>query len=390
MGSTLSIALVVLVAVVGSVYQLILAPVIHVGGVFRKVDPLNNQNCQFVPELEGCEKMVHHLETGQVYLACSRIDGRPYWLPAVGLLNASGRPLNDHVATYDVSTGKIHRLQIEEHPNAARGLQVHGMDVVSSAADPSLLFVYLVNHRAPLVGDANVVGADSCIEIFSTRAGSSTLKHIATVEDPAIVTPNDIVGYPDGKSFYFTNDHAVKIGFSRVFEMYLNQASTTVGYCHIDHGCKIAARKLKGANGIVKSRTNDTIYVGSAHGDGVSVMDPQNDHTLLLSNIISTGGLPMDNLSIDKNNALWAAFFPRGFEVLDRYKNLSLKAASGAFRITMNFGHSAYFGEKYKVDRLFEDDGGVAMGSTSIVHLPEHKQLLIHGISAPHLAICKI
>ena len=74
----------------------------------------------------------------------------------------------------------------------------------------------------------------------------------------------------------------------REAEMYLGLASTTVGYCHLDHGCKIAAKKLKGANGIVKSQTNDTIYVGSAFGAGIQVMEPQADHTLVQTDRIST------------------------------------------------------------------------------------------------------
>lgn len=55
MGTGLSIVLVALVTVLGSLYQLVLTPVVNISGVFRKVDPLNNEGCRFVPELEGCE-----------------------------------------------------------------------------------------------------------------------------------------------------------------------------------------------------------------------------------------------------------------------------------------------------------------------------------------------
>lgn len=90
------------------------------------------------------------------------------------------------------------------------------MDVVPSAADPDRLFVYLINHRAPPNGQsAKLVGADSVVEIFETRVSSSILTHIKTVEDPAIITPNDVIGFDDGKSFYVTNDHGEKLGFVR-------------------------------------------------------------------------------------------------------------------------------------------------------------------------------
>lgn len=85
------------------------------------------------------------------------------------------------------------------------------MDVVPSASDPDMLFVYVVNHRVPL--DPRERGADSAIEVFVTRVGSGKARHVATVEDAAvIVTPNDVVGHPDGRSFHFTNDHGAKTG----------------------------------------------------------------------------------------------------------------------------------------------------------------------------------
>jgi arylesterase / paraoxonase len=88
------------------------------------------------------------------------------------------------------------------------------MDVVPSYTDPTQLFVYAVNHRPPLGGrSVKDVGADSSIEIYETVVGGSTMTHIRTVEDQVIATPNDVAGSPNGKSFYFTNDHGFKTGF---------------------------------------------------------------------------------------------------------------------------------------------------------------------------------
>lgn len=84
------------------------------------------------------------------------------------------------------------------------------MDVVPSSSDPSEVWIYLVNHRPPLVGDPRDVGADSAIEIFKSTLGSSTMEYVRTVEHPLIVTPNDVTGTPDGKAFWTTNDHETK------------------------------------------------------------------------------------------------------------------------------------------------------------------------------------
>lgn len=115
------------------------------------------------------------------------------------------------MATYDPRTSEISRLEAMNMPS--RGFSSHGMDVVPSSSNPNELFLYLINHRTPVDGrDARVVGADSSIEVFKTVVGSHKMVHHATFEDPLIMTPNDIVGSPDGKSFHITNDHGTKTG----------------------------------------------------------------------------------------------------------------------------------------------------------------------------------
>lgn len=65
-------------------------------------------------------------------------------------------------------------------------------------------------------------------------------------------------------------------------------ADTSVGYCHVDHGCKIAASGLVSSNGIAKA-SNDTIYVASTLGAKVTVFERQADNSLLLTDVIPTG-----------------------------------------------------------------------------------------------------
>ncbi len=128
-------------------------------------------------------------------------------------LNASGKSTSDYVAFYDPATSTVQRLTIA----GLDELSVHGMDVVPSAADPSELFVYLVNHRAPASPLAAAdVGANSSVEVFTTRVGGSVLTHLHTVHSAFVATPNDVLGSADGKSFYVTNDHGdTKTGLVR-------------------------------------------------------------------------------------------------------------------------------------------------------------------------------
>lgn len=160
-------------------------------------------------------ELVLHQPTGLIYLACSTPHSRMHWTPTLDRLNASGRSEVDYVATYDPQTDIVTRLEFSG-PLSPGGISLHGMDVVPSRDDPSVLYVYLVNHRKPESADARKVGADSVIEVFRTRIDNTILEHVRTFQDPAVViTPNDVVGSPDGESVHFTNDYKYKTGFVR-------------------------------------------------------------------------------------------------------------------------------------------------------------------------------
>ena len=95
-----------------------------------------------------------------------------------------------------------------------RGLNLVGLDVVPSATEPDVLWVYVINHRPPFPpANAKKDGADSCVEIFRTVVGSDIFEHVRTVEDPRyIIAPNDVIGTSDGSGFWVSNDHAVRVG----------------------------------------------------------------------------------------------------------------------------------------------------------------------------------
>lgn len=157
-------------------------------------------------------EIVLHPPSGLLYLACSTPANRRHWLPHLGVFEEDNLPFDDYIATYDPATGTVTRLTFSGFPTS-QGYASHGLDVVPSTSNPSELFIYAINHRKPVQGLGKLVGADSVVEIFKTTVGGNSLTHVKTVESPVINTPNDIVGSSDGRSFYFTNDFGVKIGF---------------------------------------------------------------------------------------------------------------------------------------------------------------------------------
>ncbi|KAG6820987.1 hypothetical protein H0H93_008616 [Arthromyces matolae] len=320
-------------------------------------------------------EIVLHQPTGILYLACSTPSSRTVWMPGAGRLDADNTHASfaDFVATYDPASGRIARLQFADF-NLTRGFSAHGMDVVPSSSDPLELYVYLVNHRRPLL---NQVGADSSIEIFRTTIGSNSLTHIRTVEDPIIRCPNDIVGYPDGLSFYFTNDRNEKVGLMRNLEI-IGRSSSSVGYCHFETGCKYAITNIQGSNGIARA-ANDTFYVVNSVAGSINILERQSDSTLVITDAIETDRC-LDNVSIDADGSLWIAGFPDALTFLFKhFSNPLIPAASSALQMTINVSPSSFFGEKFSLRKVFEDDGNVASGATTVVHDSERDLLFLHG-----------
>ncbi|KAH7888581.1 hypothetical protein F5I97DRAFT_2003355 [Phlebopus sp. FC_14] len=382
---------VLLVALLAGVY-LHLRPHLTAMGVGATFQSIGNDNCTTVPELQACEKVVLHQPSGLLFLACSIPHIRTHWMPALGRLNASGMSEADYVATYDPHTNVINKLDFVGF-SPRGGFAVHGMDVVVSNHDPSTLYVYLVNHRKPQAADPNKVGADSVIELFETQLGGNTLKHIKTFEDPTvIITPNDVVGSPDGKSFHFTNDHQWKAGFRRLLTVLTQPSDTSVGFCHVDQGCKFAYQGLHASNGIVRGAgsINDTYYVADYTLGDITVLEKQSDNTFVFTEVIKTGRAA-DNLSVDANGAIWVAVLSDAFGLFFRqFNDPSALVASAAVRVTINEGPGSFYGEKYNVDKIFEDPGELTSGSTSAVYDSERRRLFMHGIISLHLTVCNV
>ncbi|KAJ7262287.1 hypothetical protein B0H12DRAFT_1201416 [Mycena haematopus] len=369
-------------ALAAASYRLYFQPLLTTYGVGRVIISSGTTGCTTVPALAACEKIVLHAPTGVLYLACSSPASRAHWTPAMGQLNASG-PDADYFATYDPQTGVVARL--ESFP----GIMVHGMDVVPSASNPAELFIYAVNHRKPSDRDsAPVTGADSTIEIFKTTVGSTALVHLRTVRDPVILTPNDIVGSPDGESFFFTNDHGSKTSKTRLLTL-VGLEYGSVGYCDVDSGCKSVVQNIHAANGIVRATNNDTFYVANSLAGGVTVFQRQSDNVLLKTHTIPTDR-GLDNLSMDTDGVIWAAGFPDAFAMARHIADPSKLSPTSAHSIAKNTGPGSFYGENFKVTKVFENNGTLASGTTSVVHDVKRKRLYLHGLASPHLTVCPL
>ncbi|CAE6479849.1 unnamed protein product [Rhizoctonia solani] len=357
-------------AVVGAtLFQVyIRSPTLEALGVYRKLQPINYNDCQGIPELQACEKITI-LSSGIMYLACAgTIESRTAWMPTLDALNATAvltRSAPDYLATYDTSTGEITRLAVKGLADP-RGLNLHGMDVVPDESDPTTLWFYLVNHRPQ--PDSAYKGANSVIEIFKARSGADHVEWVHTVEDAqAMITPNDIVGGRNGQEFWFTNDNGAKVGMRRHIDAMFWLKTTFVGYCHVTYGCKRASIPLYGSNGITRA-SDGSILVGSYRFGQLTVHKPREDKTLEHVRTIQTD-LPLDNLALSADGSIIAAAFPKAYLLTDSMKNTSITAPSAVLRIS-----DATLNGKYKV---YEDGG--QLGSFATTAAMHKDTLYIHG-----------
>lgn len=74
----------------------------------------------------------------------------------------------------------------------------------------------------------------------------------------------------------------------------LGHRNASVGYCHLDDGCKYALKKTHASNGIASS-PNGTLYLGDNEYGGITVLERQTDNTLVITESIATGKSPISN-----------------------------------------------------------------------------------------------
>ncbi|KAJ7829138.1 hypothetical protein B0H13DRAFT_2679930 [Mycena leptocephala] len=394
MPSTLVNLFILILAALGGFYQIYIHPLLKLYGVFDgQVQNIGTRDCYKVEELQTCEKAVLHQATGVIYFACSNPHNRAgvFNSPHDAQKRVQTRTESDYLATYDASTKKVTRLSFTNGFTTEDTSAVHGMDVVPNSSDPKKLWIYLVNHRVPK-GDPPLNGLDSVIELFETEVGSSSVTHIKTFDYPEyIIHPNDVVGSPDGKSFYFTNHVYTRTPQNEIFAYFHNviiKGRASIGYCHIDKGCKLAATGLPTNNGLA-STGNGTWYLASTFNGGIRVFEEGNDNDLVLVDTIPTK-YGMDNLSIDKNGAVWAAAFPKMFTLLKQMTDMDARAPSAVFRLAANTGADKFYGKKYILDIPWQDNGTLALGSTTFVHDADRKRLITTGVMAPWVTVCNL
>ena len=313
-------------------------------GTFRRIQPHFAGTCRSVPGPAGPEDITIHPRTGIAYVSAS--DRR-----AVMAKHA----VPGGIWAYDLNAAEPTPVNLT--PNADTRFQPHGISLWAGADGRDALFV--VNH--PIDGDEPRANA---IEIFDVTEHG--LLHRATLTDPLLVMPNDLVAVGLDR-FYVTNTHAHPPGTMQTIETYLQLKGARVVF-YGPGGFRPAIEDLLFPNGINVSPDGKSLYVASSTGRNVRFYDrdPASE-TLRFRQEVGVGS-GADNIEVDGHGTLWIGAHPKLLRIEAHGKDPQVLSPSQVLRVTPDG----------KLDEVFLDDGSTI--STSTVAAVRGDRMLIGNV----------
>ena len=341
-----------LVAVVVVVF---IARIVWIGGVFRTIDPHFAGRCHLVEGPVGPEDLTIHPKTGVAYISAS--DRRAM---------ARGKPVPGAIFSYDLTAADARPINLT--PSADISFQPHGLSLW--VGDDGREVLYVINHPATAGGERV-----HTVEIFDLKDG--TLVHRASLTDPLLVMPNDLVavGYD---RFYLTNTHGHPPGALQTAETYLTLPGAKV-ILYADGKFKPAIEHLVFPNGINISADGRTLYVALTTPRRILVYDrdPRTEALTRRDEIFIGSGA--DNIEVDAEGNLWVGAHPKLLRMAAHQNDPAALAPSQILRVSHDGGG-------YRVDEVYLNAGDqIAAASVAAVR---GKRLLIGQIFGNGILDC--
>ncbi|KAK3686097.1 hypothetical protein B0T22DRAFT_383311 [Podospora appendiculata] len=238
------------------------------------------QDIVAIADTTHCEDIHYHAPSATLFTACEdNADMRFKWFPPLTNfdrpeLAAKGR---GSIHVIDPNTLQSRRLVFE---NFDGPFITHGIDVISDLERPDgeAVYIFAVNHVPNPSLPANPGQKDwpkarSQVELFHHVIGAPTVRHIRSVWDPLIRTPNDVVA-TSPTSFYVTNDHYyAEHGLMRTIEdLYANAEWTDVIHVRLDPAADPSTITDPSA-GVAATVALPDIHNGNGLGHGRSVWE---------------------------------------------------------------------------------------------------------------------
>lgn len=319
------------IALLASIAAFVYNPLVtrlRVFGLIRQWNGIENFHAQgltVIPDLFGVEDLHYHEPTGIVFgLTEESIETRKQWFPpyvlfmhcfpvaptarqkkASRLCRTTLLTRFSSTATFtnatNLGTGSFFMLLPHEDHATRLSFEgftgpfiTHGFDIATSPSNDEQIYFIAVNHLPnPLYritsAHDDIPKARSQIEIFSYTIGETSARHLRSIVHPLIRTPNDIFAVSP-TSFYVTNDHRAREGFSRLLEDSGNEEwgavsdliHVSVAPTHLTASADpaagltvtVAMSDLQNPNGLGHGRTRDEIMLVRAASGILSIVGP--------------------------------------------------------------------------------------------------------------------
>lgn len=316
-------------------------------------------------------------------------------------MNVTGRPTKDAILVLDLETLEAKALPTSGFTGTADDGIINHIGFTGLDKEDGSVELFVTNFRPsidPLTGriaaNQAATGANTTIEVFKLQHGSKVLEHVRTVTDPLIATPNRVAAV-EGRGLYISNDHGqTKTGLMNQLSVILRTGDVvfcpeTTDSPPSQAPCEIVSSGHGYPNGLLHSTVDEHIYLPCCSEGGVKVLRPaisQGEGTTTNSSLLEAFDkvdfpYVVDNLSEDKNGAIWAAVLPRGIQIMRQFDApFTMFPAATVFKITRSSEGDSTKNGAYIVEKVLEDrDGEVLPGATTVVHDVTTKKLFLSG-----------
>ena len=330
-------------------------------GAFKKIVPIRECACTQVHGAVGAEDIAVDRDTGIAYISSS--DRRA----AMRGEHAAG-------AIYSYSLKSEKPVLKNLTAGFKKDFHPHGIYLYSKGRGTKLLFV--VNH----VRDTRSNGAANGERVEIFRIMGNGLRHIETLSDPLITSPNDICAVGP-RSFYISNDHGSKTAFQKKIEDYLQRPLSYIVY-YDGRSFRKAANKLSYVNGLALSRDGKTLYAAATVDRMIRVFDRDaatGDLKRRVDIFLNTG---VDNLDVDSKGDIWVGCHPKLLAFMKHSKDPESLSPSQVLRIIPGGN------DTYDMKQVYLDTGEEISGSSVAVRF--RRRLLIGSVFGPHFLDCTL
>ena len=284
-------------------------------GSFRKIENSFSGSVKKLEGFPGVEDITIDQTTGIAFLSSDdRWANILHKKPVKGALYSLN--LNDSIPQPINLT--IDFPQPDFHP--------HGISLHTTPDGRKIIFV--VNHRE----------TSQSIEIF--EYSNDSLKHLESISDELIISPNDVVGVGERK-FYFTNDHNEGASTWRYIKDLLTIGTGNIGYFDGQAVHSTLQEEILYANGINISNDGIQLYVASPSAQKILLYDRDiASGALTKSGEIDTN-TGVDNIEIDADGNLWVGCHPQLLKFLSHTKDEAALAPSEIIQLK-NLGDGTF------------------------------------------------